>query len=376
VRLPTKVIVALFACCLSLSASASAVWPAAVAAPRPPGHNVRWTSDAKAGGGRPARSETAYKPGPGPWPVGVVDRLVLKDQKRRRSVATSVRYPGGKGNRKQPAFPLILFSSDTGPSRPDMPDLLAYWASHGYVVISPMYQEERPARGPRGERVPFDVRQLDRVADLAFVLDSLDNVEKRMDGFHGRRATRIDRDRVGVSGYGAGALTAQMAIGAKVRVSRPGGETELRSVADPRFKAAVLISPQGTVNHMLTRDSWADLWRPMLVVTGSRDVVAGSRETPESREEPFALARPGQKFLLFIEGASHWSFSLLQAARAESPAAQPTPEGEARMIAAATAAATLAFWDGYVQADDRGRDYLASDDLAKFSSGKAQIRRR
>jgi predicted dienelactone hydrolase len=325
---------------------------------------------------QPAHVEAGYKIGPGPWPVALLDRLVLKDQRRRRSVDVSVRYPGGKGARTHPPFPLVIFSPDGRTPRPDLPDLLSHWASHGYVVISPAPEDERP-RNPHADRVPFDVRQLDRLADVTFVLDGLENVEKRMDGFHGRHATQIDRERIGVSGYGAGALTAQMAMGAKVRVSKAGGEAELRTVGDPRFKAAVLISPQGTVNRMLTSDSWSDLARPMLVVTGSRDVVAGSRETPESREEPFTLGKPGQKFLLFIEGATHTSYSLLQAARADAAATgQSVPEAEAGVIAGATAAATLAFWDGYLQGDQHGRDYLASDDIGRFSAGKAQIRRR
>ncbi|MGE5361748.1 MAG: alpha/beta hydrolase family protein [Bacteroidales bacterium] len=322
------------------------------------------------------RPDVGYKIGPGPWPVAVTERLVLKDQRRRRSVEVSVRYPGGKGTRKHPPFPLVVFSPDDKGSRLDVPDLLSHWASHGYVVVAPLPEDERP-RTPHADRVPFDARQLDRLADVTFVLDSLDQLEKRMDGFHGRHATQIARDRIGISGYAAGALTAQMAIGVKVRVSKPAGEVELRSVGDPRIKAAVLLSPQGTVNRMLTRDSWTDLVRPMLVVTGSRDVVAASRETPESREEPFTLAKPGQKFLLFIEGATHTSYSLLQDARADAAAAgPPLPEGDARLIAGATAAVTLAFWDGYLQGDERGRDYLASDDITRFSGGKAQLRRR
>lgn len=318
---------------------------------------------------------TGYKLAPGPWAVGVVDRLVLKDPHRRKNVEVTVRYPRAKGSRGRTAFPLVVFSHGAGGSRAAFPELTTHWASHGYVVVIPSHAGSIPARARhRPAAQAFDVDQLDRLADVVFVVDALDQIERKLDGFHGRHPARIDRDRIGIAGHSAGALTAQMAIGVKVRLSRADGETELKSVGDPRFKAAILISGQGTVNRLLTRDSWNDLAKPFLVITGSRDVVPVSRETPESRQEPFLLARPGQKFLVFIEGATHSSYS----GRVALPAtdSEEVSEADLRMIAAATASATLAFWDAYLANDEHGREYLASDDLPKVSGGKVLLRRK
>lgn len=307
----------------------------------------------------------------------MIDRLVLKDQRRQKSIDLTVRYPRVKGRGGRTSWPLVVFSHDAGGSRAAFPELTTHWASHGYVVIIPTHADSAaPARAGRRQpaRRPFDVDQLDRLADVVFVIDALDQIEKKMDGFHGRRAMRIDRDCFGIAGHSAGALTAQMAIGVKVRVSHGAGETELKSVGDPRFKAAIVISGQGTVNRMLTRDSWNELARPFLVITGSRDVVTISRETPESRQEPFLLSRPGQKFLVFIEGATHSSY----AGKATLPAvdAEEVSDADLRMITGVTASATLAFWDAYLENDEHGRDYLGSDELAKFSGGKAQVKRK
>jgi dienelactone hydrolase len=324
--------------------------------------------------GRP--DATGYKVAPGPWPVGVVDRLLLKDSRRHKTVEVTVRYPRVKGNRQHAPWPLVVFSHGAGGSRAAFPDLTTHWASYGYVVIVPTHADAIPP--PRGKRQPprqpFDVDQLDRLADVVFVVDSLDQVEKRIDGFHGRHAMHIDRDRIGIAGHSAGALTAQMAVGVKVRLTRAGGETELKSVGDPRFKAAILISGQGTINRLLTRDSWNDLARPFLVITGSRDVVPASRETPESRQEPFHLARPGHKFLVFIEGATHSSYAGRPTVTASD--GDEVSDADLRMITGVTASATLAFWDAYLENDDRGHDYLASDDLARFSGGKAVVKRK
>ncbi len=316
-----------------------------------------------------------YKLAPGPWAVGVIDRLVLKDNNRHKSVEVTVRYPRIKGNRARAAWPLIVFSHGAGGSRAAFPELTTHWASHGYVVIVPTHADASPPPGRhQAPRRAFDVDQLDRLADVVFVVDSLDQIEKKMDGFHGRHAMHIDRDRIGIAGHSAGALTAQMAIGVKVRVSRGGGETELKSVGDPRFKAAILISGQGTINRLLTRDSWNALARPFLVITGSRDVVPISRETPESRQEPFLLARPGQKYLVFIEGATHSSYAG-RSAGIESDD-EEVSETDLRMITGVTASATLAFWDAYLENDERGHDYLASDDLTRYSGGKALVKRK
>jgi predicted dienelactone hydrolase len=347
------------ACALMLAA------PAALSAARAVPHPHR----------HPARADAiGYKVAPGPWAVGVIDRLVLKDPRRHKNVEVTVRYPRVKGPRARTAFPLVVFSHGAGGSRAAFPDLTTHWASYGYVVVIPTHADAMPARGRYQPERAFDVDQLDRLADVVFVVNSLDQIEKKMDGFHGRHAMRIDRDRIGVAGHSAGALTAQMAIGVKVRLSRADGETQLKSVGDPRFKAAILISGQGTINRLLTRDSWNDLAKPFLVITGSRDVVPISRETPESRQEPFLLARPGQKYLVFIEGATHSSYG----GRAARPAmaGEEVSEADLRMITGATASATLAFWDAYLESDEHGRDYLASDDLARFSGGKVRLKRK
>ncbi len=340
---------------------------------------ARVESDAALAVGRHPRSDAfGYKLAPGPWSVKIIDRLVLHDARRRKNVEMTVRYPAGRATRNHPPFPLILFSPAAGDSRAAFPDLTTHWASYGYVVIVPSHTDaQAPRTRHEVERVPFDEIPLDRLADVVFVVNSVDQIERKMDGFHGRHAASIDRVHVGIAGYATGALTAQMAIGVKVRVMR-GGETALESVGDPRFKAAILISPQGSINRMLTRDSWSDLAKPLLLITGSRDVLATSRETPESRQEPYLLARAGQKFLVFIEGATHWSLAGRPRVRATTGQTDgdEVDEPELRMIAGVTASVTLAFWDAWLENDDHGHEYLSSDDVAKFAGGKARLQRR
>jgi hypothetical protein len=112
----------------------------------------------------------------------------------------------------------------------------------------------------------------------------------------------------------------------------------------------------------------------MLVITGSKDVAAIGKETPASRREPFDRARPGGKYLVFIEGATHSSYQGKGRALALDPV-QPTA-GALKMITSVTSAATLAFLDLYLKNDPAARAYLHSEALAGFSHGKAALERK
>jgi hypothetical protein len=112
----------------------------------------------------------------------------------------------------------------------------------------------------------------------------------------------------------------------------------------------------------------------MLVITGSKDVAAIGSETPASRREPYEKAKPGDKYLVFIEGATHSSY------QGKGPGLrldrEQPPDAELKMITEVTAAATLAFLDLYLKDDAAARAYLQSEALAAFSGGKATLERK
>jgi predicted dienelactone hydrolase len=330
-----------------------------------------------------AAGPDGYKIGPGPWKVASQD-LVLRDEKRQKDLEVRVRYPAVAQNAPG-RFPLVVFSHGAGGSRDAFPDLTAHWASHGYIVVLPTHADSIQLRRRSGEDLSRlqrdldslrrDVKPLDRLADVTFVLDSIGALEQRVAGLRDTDGVgRIDRQRVGMAGHSAGALTTQMAAGVKVRGVAPGALLEARSVGDARIDAAVLISGQGTTNRMFTAQSWNELSKPMLVITGSKDVAAIGSETPASRREPFEKAKPGDKYLVFIEGATHSSY------QGKGPAArldreQPT-DAELEMITSVTSSATLAFLDLYLKDDPAARAYLGSDALVAFSGKKAALERK
>jgi len=333
--------------------------------------------------GTPSRAAVAapsggYKVATGPW-TSAAKQIVLHDDARQKDLEITVRYPQTDLSSTE-RFPLVIFSHGAGGSRDAFADLTTHWASHGYVVILPTHADSIELRRRHGEDLSrlqgnldsllTDVKPMDRLADVAFLLNSLDRIEALTGLRTADGKQRVDRDRIGMAGHSAGALTTQIAFGVKVRTMQPGG-MQPRSYGDARIKAAILISGQGTTNRLFTADSWNDLSKPMMVITGSKDVAPIGRETPSSRREPFERAKPGNKYLLFIEGATHSSY---QGKGRALQLDRDAPGDEAlTMITSVTASATLAFLDAYLKDEGSAKAYLASDALTVFSRKQATL---
>src|SRR5713101_6708602 len=207
-----------------------------------------------------------YSADMGPSPVGVIPAATLHDAERNKDVEVSIEYPTRGG-----PFPVIVFSHGYGSSDPGYEPLISYWTSYGYVCIRPAHADaaaqrdiirealERPAprsqsrqRGitvepnvqPRNtmeaiwdkEREP---QWRDRVLDVKLVLDSLADLEQRFPELRGK----MDRNQIGVGGHSYGAFTAMLISGARTFSNPP------LSMADPRVRAALVMSPQGTAQN-------------------------------------------------------------------------------------------------------------------------------
>lgn len=351
-------------------------------------------------------ADAGYHLAPGPYEVGSVGRLVLRDPSRNKDLEVVVRYPkarapgsaasggatAGTPWRPDEKFPLVVFSHGMGGGGPStFPELTAHWASWGYVVVLPTHSDSMRLRWQEGKDVKNARRDpagalatvdlADRVADVKFILDSIPTIEAKIPELQlpappnadakpasdrsapGAVPGRIDRERLAMAGHSAGAFTTQLAVGVKARGKRITGRPalELTDIGDPRFKAGVIISGQGTVGLALTKDSWNDVTRPTLAITGSLDTVSVSNQTPQSRREPFTLSRGRAKggpaaYLLYIEGATHGSY----AGKATANALGEHPTTPIKTITDATSASTLAFLDAYVKDDARAKAWLDS----------------
>ena len=288
----------------------------------------------------------------GRFEIGAVENLLLHDDKREKDLQLRVTYPRGGGR-----HPLIVWSHGAGGSKDNYQPLVTHWASHGYVVIQPTHSDSRALDVKRGDATRFQDWP-SRPADVSFVLDSLDALEKQVPALAGH----IERSAIGVGGHSFGANTAQLIGGAKAFPARSRIE---RNFADTRVAAVMLLSGQG-IGEMLRKESWQDLRRPMFVMTGSADGPTRTGQPAEWRKQPYELSPPGDKYLVWVEGLDHGFGGITGVSL--NPRNKPNADHVAW-----TRYVTLAFWESYLRQHDAARAWLRSDGLATMSRGAATV---
>jgi predicted dienelactone hydrolase len=161
-----------------------------------------------------------------------------------------------------------------------------------------------------------------------------------------------------------GAYTAEAVGGALVDLPGHAGQ----NFADPRAKAILCLSPQGPGQFGLTAHSFSNISMPFMGITGSLDDL-GPLANATWHKIPFERGRPGDKYELFIKGASHGSF-------VSAEPVNPARSSQAAAILGYTNSASLAFWDAYLKDDPAAKKFLQSDALARYSHGAAKLSRR
>ena len=190
-----------------------------------------------------------------------------------------------------------------------------------------------------------------RVTDLKLVLDSLAEIGRQAPSL----ASRMDANRVGAAGHLIGAYASCALVGMKGERFGPGSEGA--DFSDPRIDAALLLSPQGR-GEGLTETSWEDIRAPMFVVAGSEAPSTRTSNPPEWRTEPYRFAKPGDKYLLWIEGMDNSYAGLWRGG------VDPQPAAFIREV-------TTAFWDAHLKEDAKAGERLrawpvADQDKARF----------
>lgn len=344
---------------------------------------------------RPAAAPPVSLAPEGKYGVTITDPVKLHDTKRNRDLSVKVYSPDAPGR-----LPVIVFSHAGGASRESFGPLARYWTSHGFVSIHPSHADAAMGgAAPSGEPPPASgaLRGLltrtmnspaagaNRARDLSAVIDGLDDLEKSVPALKGK----LDRKRIGVGGLEFGAFTAMLLGGTTVDLSESQKD---RAYLDPRVRAVLAVSGPGAGQQGLTERSWRKVYVPMLTVTGSRDTGAGGKG-PEWKRQSFDLSRPGDKYLLFLEGASQYSFGGELAggglaAGGLGPGMRARLAGGRRvgfgggMLAGqdrlfeAMKRTTLDFWNAYLKDDPKAKVELTTTRLSRLTDGTATLTHR
>jgi predicted dienelactone hydrolase len=319
---------------------------------------LAWTvttaaSVALAGGsGESASADSVYKSQPGPYEVGTARRVSLRDANRDKDLSIRVSWPDANG-----PFPVIVWSHGAGGSEDAYQPLVRHWVSHGYVVIQPTHADS----------LRYGIRSLDKLvrhwasrpADVSFVLDSLETIERKVPALAGL----VDANAVGVGGHSFGAHTTMLVGGAK-RVNWLG--RAVRSYGDARPKVLVIVSPQGA-GKGFSKDSFKSIDRPALFVTGTNDESPRHAGGAAWRLGAYHACAAKYKRLLFVHGAHHGFGGISGAKRYRNRG----PDAPAQVAAVRSGA--LAMWDAWLKGQKRAKAFLDGEAMKRATEGKAEI---
>lgn len=296
-----------------------------------------------------------------PYELKRIETLTLQDEARNKALDLRITWPVMEAE----SLPLIIFSHGAGGSKDGYLPVVEHWAAQGFIVIQPTHADslQKQDGGLRAaiDAVDDPAERAARVGDVRFVIDSLDEISKQAEAL----TIKIDRERIGLAGHSFGAYTTMLAMGMREQVGEERPDLRIDEI-----KAFVSMSPQGTDNPGIDETSWESCERPWLTMSGSLDKTRMGTDGA-SRRTVYEHAQAGGKYELWIDGASHASFSgrLLQNARGERAESE-------RAIFELVQSASLAFWDAHLNDSLRARGYLGSRAIAKLSEGAAELNRK
>jgi predicted dienelactone hydrolase len=195
-----------------------------------------------------------------------------------RTFNTTLWYPEGA----QGELPFVLHSHGLVSNRVDLQYVARHLASHGYVVASADYPLSNG--GAPGGATPTDV--INQPADVSFLIDSVLSLIGDRKPFSGT----IDLDRIGLTGYSLGGLTATLA-------------TFHPRDRDHRVKATVSIAGPAAI---FTDRFYQTAKTPFLMIAGTADALVNHR----ANALPIPRLVPNGD-LLSIRGGTHLGFAAL-----------------------------------------------------------------
>lgn len=271
-----------------------------------------------------------------------------RDVKRDRVVPVRIYFEREKTGPR----PVMIFSHGLGGSREGYAYLAQHWSKAGWIVVvvehkgsnrdllrsaNPMQAMKRAAADP--------ANAVNRPQDITFVIDTLEAMNRE-----GEWKGRFNLKELGVGGHSFGAFTALASAGMKFIL--PDG-TE-KSFADPRIKAALVLSPSAGRRQMRQgAKALEDIRIPCFHMTGTLDDSPIGDTTAAERRWGFDHGK-NPRFLLTFLGGDHMIFSgRPRLLRRDGP-----PKASDAVLQKVIAELSLDFLNGYVRDDKAAREKL------------------
>jgi predicted dienelactone hydrolase len=308
----------------------------------------------------------------------------LTDASRNRSLYVDVYIPQTLQAGK---IPVIVFSHGLASRPEDYAQGLERLASYGFVVVAPQHPGSDSIWAKEVlegyHRDAFDLNDfINRPKDISFVIDELER--RNASQFQ----NRLDLQNVGMGGHSFGGYTVLAIAGAEIDFDHLQKECdrlysalnvalllECRALElprktynfrDNRVKAVFAANP---VNRgVFGPKGLGKITIPILIGSGSYDPA-----TPPALEQAASFTWLGspQKYWMMVEGQAHVNFSELDAGLSqsiESLGNLTLPSQD--LITDYTSAMAIAFFEVYVNQNEKFRPYLQSSYAEDLSQGK------
>ena len=304
-----------------------------------------------------AAANDAYKVDPGSFEIVAVE-IELPFPELDKQLPLRIAYPGTPGQ-----YPVIVFSHGGGCPKDMYLRLSDHWASHGYVVISPVHADSRSLLPSFAGLDPKTLGQLiyNRRYDMQQVLNSLDTIEAQAPELAGQ----LDRNRLVAAGHSMGGATAMAVTGLVLEDSS--GRFVDRFDED-RFDVLLLIGDPGNRDFM-PEGPWRAIALPTLIVTGSNDYGQKFGGGPMKLDFPDGIEfADTPNHYVFITDMDHYMGGLICRSDVSGPLDYDA--------VAITRSVSTAFLDAYAKDDDEARRFLSSDELPGLTDGRATLEER
>ncbi len=272
----------------------------------------------------------------------IVDTVVF-DENRDREIPVLMYL----AERSDPA-PTLLFSHGLGGDRFAVGYLAEHWSARGFNVINlqhpgsdTSFHEGLPASEILAafQEAANLSNSIARVEDVFAVLDQLETWTGDPDN---DLFSKIDLQKIGMSGHSFGARTTMATSGEEVPTIP--GETQ-----DLRIKAAVVFSPSppglGTVE-----EAFGEVELPWLLMTGTLDESVVNDVTAEQRQLVYPALPPGGKYELVLFEGEHHAFTDRDISASQNPR---NPAHHPQIMAL-----TTAFWEAWLLGNSAAREWL------------------
>ncbi|WNC72142.1 hypothetical protein RGQ13_18780 [Thalassotalea psychrophila] len=290
--------------------------------------------------------------------VVTIRDIILFNADTERELELSAFYPRIGEN-----FPLILFSHGNFSSKDKYDKIIEHWVSHGYVVVAPNHQDCCGMVSGIFNSLWYGNFGLveQRMIDFKFLLGNLTQIEQKHPAFK----NKANFNNIAATGHSFGAFSAQQYGGAGLY--EPDTD-KYHYINDDRIKAIVALSPPGPMFDVITKDSWNNLAKPMMLTTGTWDVDSQFFTEWQMHKMSFDKAKHNDKYALITQGADHYLGNLICRPEKEQP-----PQTDALNM---VNAATTSFLNAYMKRTKRDSMFLDFNDLAELTNGFSIIEKR